>query len=31
VGLHHPYIGNWTVHPYGAAAWQDVHLMTKNK
>lgn len=31
VGLHHPWIGNWEVHPYGAAAWQDVHLMTKNK
>ncbi len=31
VGLHHPYIGNWEVHPYGAAAWQDAHLMTKNK
>ena len=31
VGLHHPYIGNWQAHPYGAAAWQDVQLMTKNK
>jgi peptide/nickel transport system substrate-binding protein len=31
VGLHHPYIGNWEVHPYGAAAWQNAHLMTKNK
>ena len=31
VGLLHPYIGNWDVHPYGAAAWQDAHLMTKSK
>jgi peptide/nickel transport system substrate-binding protein len=31
VGLHHPYIGNWQVHPYGAAAWQNAHLITKNK
>ena len=31
VGLHHPWVGNWEVHPYGAAAWQDAHLMTKNK
>lgn len=31
VGLLHPYIGNWEVHPYGAAAWQDAHLMTKSK
>lgn len=31
VGIHHPYIGNWVVHPYGAAAWQDAHTMTKNK
>lgn len=31
VGLQHKWIGNWEVHPYGAAAWQDAHLMTKNK
>ncbi|NLK08067.1 MAG: hypothetical protein GX316_05135 [Firmicutes bacterium] len=31
VGLHHKYIKNWTVHPYGAGAWQDVHLMVKDK
>lgn len=31
VGIHHPWIGNWEVHPYGAGSWQDAHLMTKNK
>lgn len=31
VGLHHTYIKNWTVHPYAAGAWQDVHLMVKEK
>lgn len=31
VGLNHPWIGNWEVHPYSAGAWQDAHLITKNK
>ena len=31
VGLQHKYIKNWTVHPYAAGAWQDVHLMVKDK
>lgn len=31
VGLHHPYIKNWEVHPYGAAAWQDAYLIRKEK
>jgi len=31
VGIHHPYIKNWTVHPYSAGSWQDVHLMVKDK
>jgi len=31
VGLQHPWVGNWEVHPYSAAAWQDIYLMTKNK
>jgi peptide/nickel transport system substrate-binding protein len=31
VGLHHNYIKNWRVHPYGAGAWQDVHLIVKER
>ncbi len=31
VGIHHPYIKNWSVHPYSAAAWQDAHRMVKDK
>lgn len=31
VGLQHPYIENWEVHPYGAAAWQDAHKIEKKK
>lgn len=31
VGLLHPWVGNWQVHPYSAASWQDVYRMTKNK
>ncbi len=31
VGIHHPYIKNWSVHPYSAAAWQDAHKMVKDK
>lgn len=31
VGLQHPWIENWLVHPYGAAAWQDAHRIVKNK
>lgn len=31
VGLQHPWIENWEVHPYGAAAWQDAHKIVKKK
>lgn len=31
IALMHPYIGGWKVHPYGAATFQDAHLITKNK
>ena len=31
VGLQHKYLKNWTVHPYGAGAWQDAHLIVKDK
>jgi hypothetical protein len=27
----HPYIGGWGVHPYGAATFQNAHLITKNR
>lgn len=29
VALHHPSIKNWEIHPYSAAAWQDVYLIEK--
>jgi ABC-type transport system substrate-binding protein len=31
VGLNHPWIGNWEVHPYAAGSYQNAHLITKNK
>lgn len=31
VGLQHPWIENWKVHPYGAGAWQDAHRIVKKK
>ncbi|NMB24509.1 MAG: hypothetical protein GX986_03155 [Firmicutes bacterium] len=31
VSLQHKSIKNWTIHPYPAGAWQDVHLMIKDK
>lgn len=31
VGIKHAYISNWDVHPHGAAGFQDVHLVEKNK
>lgn len=31
VGVTQNYIDGWVVHPHGSAAFQDVHLITKNK
>src|SRR5690625_1538589 len=31
IALMQPYIGGWGVHAYGAATFQDAHLITKNK
>lgn len=31
IALMHPYVGGWTVHPYGAATYQNAHLITKSK
>lgn len=31
IGLHHPYIEGWTVHPYSAATYQNAHLIQKNR
>ena len=31
VGLSQPWIENWEVHPYASGAYQDAHLITKNK
>lgn len=31
VGIKHAYISNWDVHPHGAAGFQDVHLVKKDK
>ncbi len=31
VGLVHPYIEGYEVHPYPANSWQNAHLFTKNK
>ncbi len=31
IALMHPYVGGWSVHPYGAATYQNAHLITKNQ
>ena len=31
VGINHPYIEGWVLHPYSANAWQDAHLFVKNQ
>jgi peptide/nickel transport system substrate-binding protein len=31
IAFMHPYIGGWSVHPYGAATFQNAHLITKNR
>ncbi len=31
IAFMHPYIGGWGVHPYGAATFQNAHLITKNR
>ncbi len=31
VAIHRPALKNWTIHPYSAAAWQDIHLVQKER
>ncbi|NLE17869.1 MAG: ABC transporter substrate-binding protein [Propioniciclava sp.] len=31
IAFSHPWIGGWNVHPYGAATYQNAHLLTKNR